>query len=95
MSVFLTQKNIFTTVILPSPSEFMVIPHKSLNPVLSRVQGILPHQNGAVWKRITQVSDLGHSGTGKGECVTHNATHQLLTQNIKRFCARCVCLRVS
>lgn len=75
----------------------MISPQKSINPVLSCMQGIIPDQNRAVWKRTTQVSDLGHSRAGKGECV---ATTQFIarlfnTAKDYKFCARCVSVCVA
>lgn len=70
------QEKMFFKVIFAFPLSvheimlLMIIPQKSFNPVLQYVQGIIPDQNGAMWKWTTQVPDLGHCGAGKGECVT-------------------------
>lgn len=52
--------------------------------VVCFLQSVVPNQDGTVWTRTAQISDLGHSRTGKGESTgthahTHTHTSHLLT----------------
>lgn len=78
------QRKIFHLAVQVENEMFlMIIPAKSIQLVPLYPQGFIPDQNCALWTRTTQVSDLGHSGPGKGECVTHNRI--LLIYLIKLF----------